>query len=437
MAVNLIEILQGQLGNSLVKQASSFLGETESKTESAISGILPALLGTMTKKAGNNSGANALFNAIKDGGFDGSSLNDVAGLFSGGQKTTNLLKSGGGILDMLAGNKLGGIVNAIASFSGVSKGSSKSLLSMAAPLLMSVIGKQVKTNNLGVTGLVDLLKGQSGFIGKMMPSGLASLSSSLGLADLGDGVKQTASRATNTVRETATATRTAATQTTEKASGGIGKILPWLGLLLLGLLGAYFLRGCDGAVGDVANKVTETTENAVDATKDAATTVVETTGDVVEGAGDALTGAAKAAREKLGALTFEIGSFGDRMSKFLSGSGDGDGRFTFDKVTFATGSAKLAEESKEQLDNLATMMDAYPKVKINVEGYTDNTGNADKNKTLSQDRADIVRAYLVGKGVAVDRMGATGYGDANPVGDNATAEGRAANRRIDVVVTAR
>ena len=211
MAVNLIEILQGQLGNSLVKQASSFLGETEGKTESAISGILPALLGTMTTKAGNNSGANALFNAIKDGGFDGSALTDVAGLFSGGQKTTNLLKSGGGILDMLAGNKLGGIVNSIASFSGVSKGSSKSLLSMAAPLLMSVIGKQVKTNNLGVTGLVDLLKGQSGFIQKMMPSGLASLSSSLGLADMGGDVRKTASRATNTVRETATATRTAAT----------------------------------------------------------------------------------------------------------------------------------------------------------------------------------------------------------------------------------
>ncbi len=429
MAVNLIEILKNQLGDSLVKQASSYLGETESKTESAINGILPALLGTMTKKVGNNSGANALFNAIKDGGFDGSMLNNVSGLFSGGQKTTNLLNSGGGILDMLMGNKMGGVIDTIASFSGVSKSSSKSLMSMVAPLLMSTIGKQVVGNKLGVTGLVDLLKGQSSFISKLMPTGLASLSSSLGLADLGDGVRNTASRATNTARETANTARTAATQTTETAKSGFGRILPWLGLLLLGLLGAYLLRNCGGEVGNMADKVVETTENAVEGTVDA-------TKNVVDATGDAIGGAAKAAREKLGALTFEVGSFGDRMSKYLSG-GDGDGRFAFDKVTFDTGSAKLAGDSKEQLDNLATMLEAYPKVKINVEGYTDNTGNADANKTLSQDRADIVKAYLVGKSIAGDRITATGYGDANPVGDNATAEGRAANRRIDVVVTER
>ena len=77
----------------------------------------------------------------------------------------------------------------------------------------------------------------------------------------------------------------------------------------------------------------------------------------------------------------------------------------------------------------------YPNLKVQVEGYTDNVGGDQYNLTLSQQRGDAVRAYLVSQGVSPNNITATGYGMSNPVADNATAAGRAQNRRVNLVVS--
>jgi outer membrane protein OmpA-like peptidoglycan-associated protein len=109
--------------------------------------------------------------------------------------------------------------------------------------------------------------------------------------------------------------------------------------------------------------------------------------------------------------------------------------FNFDRLNFATGSATILPESEEQLNNIAAVLKAYPNVNVKVGGYTDNTGDAAANRTLSQQRADAVRQALIAKGIDAKRMVAEGYGSNHPVGDNATEEGRAMNRRIALRVT--
>ncbi len=109
--------------------------------------------------------------------------------------------------------------------------------------------------------------------------------------------------------------------------------------------------------------------------------------------------------------------------------------FNFDRLLFATGSATLDPASHEQLSNVAAIMKAFPKVKIKLGGYTDNTGDAAANLKLSDDRAKNVMAELVKLGVDPSRMEAQGYGDQHAVGDNNTEEGRAMNRRIALRVT--
>ena len=71
-------------------------------------------------------------------------------------------------------------------------------------------------------------------------------------------------------------------------------------------------------------------------------------------------------------------------------------------------------------------------LKLDVDGYTDNKGKADKNQLLSQNRADAVKKYMVSKGVDESRLVATGHGMDSPVADNKTAAGRAKNRRVEL-----
>lgn len=101
-------------------------------------------------------------------------------------------------------------------------------------------------------------------------------------------------------------------------------------------------------------------------------------------------------------------------------------------ANFATGSSRLLAGAGSKLDEVVNAANQFPDVQLAVMGYTDNTGSAENNLKLSQDRADAVKAYLVSKGVAAERISSKGYGAADPIADNASSEGRAKNRRVEV-----
>src|ERR1700678_936200 len=104
-------------------------------------------------------------------------------------------------------------------------------------------------------------------------------------------------------------------------------------------------------------------------------------------------------------------------------------------VLFDTAKYTLKPEAREKLAKVSGILLAYPNLKVQVEGYTDKIGSEQYNLTLSQQRGDAVRAYLVSQGVSADNVTSTGYGLSNPIADNATAAGRAQNRRVNLVVS--
>ena len=106
-------------------------------------------------------------------------------------------------------------------------------------------------------------------------------------------------------------------------------------------------------------------------------------------------------------------------------------------IFFATGKDRILPKSYPLLNEVALALRDLATLKVRIEGHTDSRGSARYNERLSQKRAESVRRYLVGQGVGGDRMVSIGYGEDRPIEDNRTAEGRAANRRVEFHITAK
>ena len=105
-----------------------------------------------------------------------------------------------------------------------------------------------------------------------------------------------------------------------------------------------------------------------------------------------------------------------------------------DDVQFELNSSELTPDSSASLDKVVQKMNEYPNLRIEVQAYTDSMGKAAYNQALSEKRANSVGDYLIGAGVAADRIEVKGYGETKPIADNSTPEGRAKNRRVELKV---
>lgn len=191
--------------------------------------------------------------------------------------------------------------------------------------------------------------------------------------------------------------------------------LPWL-LLALGLLALLFaLSRCGRREEAVAPVVTNDTE--------VVTNTTATAGNLNLPGGRVL------------AVT--PGGLNEQMGGFLAGTEETPRTFQFDKLHFDTSKADIRDADREDLNQMAEILGAYPNSKIKVVGYADARGSDPANKQLGQQRADAVKAALTAKGVAANRVETASGGEADPVDTNATTGGQAENRRTEVVVVSR
>jgi OOP family OmpA-OmpF porin len=138
MAVNLVELVKGYLTPDIIQKAGSFVGESETATQKAMNGIVPTLIGAFANQASTTGGAEKLIRMLDAGKYDGSALNNLGSLFSGGETTRKAVTEGKDILGSLLGNKTEGLMEQIARFAGIRTGSASSLLALAVPLIMNL-----------------------------------------------------------------------------------------------------------------------------------------------------------------------------------------------------------------------------------------------------------------------------------------------------------
>lgn len=102
-------------------------------------------------------------------------------------------------------------------------------------------------------------------------------------------------------------------------------------------------------------------------------------------------------------------------------------------INFDSGKSAVKPESQPIIEQIVQMMRSNPDLKIGVEGHTDNVGTSASNKSLSEARAKSVVSAIVGQGITAERLSPAGYGQDKPIGNNNTEEGRAKNRRVELV----
>lgn len=154
----LLDLLNSDIGKTLVSNASKQLGQDEAKTSSALGSALPLILGAMKNNAATPQGAEGLLGALSNK-HDGSLLDNLGGMLG----NADVLKDGSGILGHVFGGKQQNVAQAVSAKSGLDVNSTMNLLQMAAPVVMAYLGKQKQQQNVtDSNGIGDLLGGLLG-----------------------------------------------------------------------------------------------------------------------------------------------------------------------------------------------------------------------------------------------------------------------------------
>ena len=415
MSINILDLAKSYFTSAIVDKMSGIVGENSSDVQKAMESVLPSLLGGIMQKASTTSGANEILNLASEN-KDETLLADLSAISSNSIQSHNLLSLGSRILPLLFGSRLESISDSISAKNGIKRSSATSLLSIAAPILITVISKHIKSSGIGISGLTSLLMGQKESVLAGLPAGVLS---ALNFTDLGDFKGDRKQIVEKQVEEV---------QKSERPTW-----VPWLigGLIVLAIL--WGMKTCRKE----ELPMEEETEILIDSAGSSSSEMSKSTASKIDPGLEAL---GKFFTKKLpNGVELNIPEFGieNKLVTFIEDANqpiDKTTWFNFDRINFKTGSAKLSSESLEQTKNIADILKAFPTATLKIGGYTDNTGDPAANLNLSLNRAEAVKAAIVTDGIEARRLDAEGYGKEHPIASNDTDEGKAQNRRIAIRV---
>ena len=406
---------------SLVTPATGQLAERLGESEAAVSSALPStfasVLGGLVTKANDPGSFRQIFDLITSRPAGANLPDDASSILGAFMAGGGAAAIGTKFLNMIFGgqtNAISGLLNRVSGFQNASSGST--LLTFAAPIVLGVLGNRVRTDALDSTGLANVVTSEKDKIFEAMPAGLSSLISSTSAPHV---ETPEWNRPTTTTREYAD----------RHEPQGRKWVWPVVGLATLALV--WLALSHRTRVPQSATVIDTTNHPG---------SVTSTSGGEVVGSTEALRSFTTQALPNGVQIRVPVNGAESRLIGFIedpSRAVDKTTWFELDRVTFAPNSATILPDSQEQLANLVAVLKAYPNTHIKIGGYTDNAGDAKANERLSQRRADAVKRALTHQGIAVNRVQSEGYGEAHAVGENATAGGRAQNRRVAILVTAK
>jgi outer membrane protein OmpA-like peptidoglycan-associated protein len=416
MTTNLMDKVRGMLTPETLGKASDSAGGSPESTRRGMMAAIPTIFAGLTQGASTPGGAARLFGALTDSA-----------------------PSGRGLMGAVFGERSAGVSDALAKGSGMESGSASRLLVFALPMVAGVLGKHIHSERLDANGLSPLLVGHKKAIldDPATPTGLAGALGMRSLSELG-GSSADPGEPHVTSAETPRTPRTPAPPPREPPVVE-QRSVPWNAALAALLLAGLAIWGISTLVRGHAPQTGVTapqpTMPAVPQPRLPAIPGIPETPNVPHPESPAA-----------GPLTLPDGKTLDvdrngpeaHMARYLSDtSAPLPHAFQFDKLSFPYGTAALSPDATKTTADVATVLQAYPSARVRVEGHTDNVGSPAENQTLSEARGNAIKGALEANGVDADRIEVTGKSEEGAVAGNESEEGRALNRRAEIVLLSR
>jgi outer membrane protein OmpA-like peptidoglycan-associated protein len=375
--------LLNMLDKHTVGEVASTLGQPQTSVARGMESSIAAMLGGLASKSEDSGALRKILDMIPGGSGPVSWSQIASGV---ADPDSSLMSMGKRLLPAIFGSGEKTVTSAISREAALPSGTIATLLSMAGPVVMSFISKQMRDSGMTTDGLGAALQRESSTIKRALPAGLSEL------------FWPTKETVTSTVSPVVA-------QTVQRETSS--NWLPILAIAGLGLGLLWFLAPSRRL------------------------TVAHIVPTVPTGTANRLAVPVKTVCTMPANVTLPEGGAAARLLAFVQSP---DSRnttwFTMDQIAFDSGSATLKPASQAQLNNIATVLNNCPGVRLDIAGYTDNKGSAESNLRLSRNRANNVVAVLVKEGVPRDRFNAEGYGEEDPIADNSIEQGRAQNRRV-------
>jgi OmpA-OmpF porin, OOP family len=398
MATSIIDTLAQFVSPTLTTKLSATTGEPTSNIEKGLLAAITMMVGGLAVRASDPESVGQIYGMAIEPTNDTSVLDSSEHLITRVTTGADRTASSNFIQSLLFGNRESSVADALATYAGVTGTTARSLLSIATSLVMAYLGKMIRTEKLDASALAGRLMAERESAASRMPAGLSKFFPTLGTTerdrDAEEGIRRVASNL--------------------RAQSAWAWVLP----VMFAAFGAWAIIA-----------FLDHPRQRDDALNRQEPSAVGTSGFVNR----------EPPRELPGGVTLRFPPNGTeaRVLSFIQGSAPATTNtwFEFDRLNFETNSAVIRADSRDQLTNIAAILKAYPATHVKIGGYTDNSGNSDANRQLSQSRAEAVRDAMQKLGVDSSRVEAEGYGDQHPIADNNTAEGRARNRRVAILVT--
>jgi OOP family OmpA-OmpF porin len=404
---NLLDTVMRSIPHDTVNNAATTMGESHVATERAVRSSIPAILAGCVHLGSTESGLSRLLSIIGDEG---------------------LSRAGGSALSSVFGNRLEGLSAVVADHAGVRPSSALAILASVFPLVLGAIGRTLGPGRLDARNLGELLLSQKKNIVESpdAPTGLAGALGLSRLSDLGGRAADFAQSAPTTPAAKLPAVRTPDLAHRDARRGWIVGAVALCALALWGLsaLGHRHEKVATEPVGAPSQEAPRVQALAPEPSP----APVHITGAQVPAPSPAPSAAAP---------TSAAGPVADLARALTDNSVSLPRTFRLEPLSFAYASSTPTDRSKGTIDELARTLAAHPSARIRLVGFTDSTGGADGNASLSSERAKTVEQMLVAHGVAANRIATEGRSDRDPVASNETHEGRLDNRRVEVVLESR